>query len=77
MRAAFRVYYRPSANSHYIDLAQLEVEVVQDEAEIELGGKRVRCVIEGVGLSPDQLTRATPTLYLQQKEEERQTGSKP
>jgi hypothetical protein len=77
MRGAFRVYYSPTANTHYIDLAKLDVEVVEDEAEIELGGERVRCVIEGVGLSPDQLTGATPTLYLQRKEEERPTGSKP
>jgi hypothetical protein len=76
MRAAFRVYYSPSANTHFIDLAKLEVEVVQDEAEFELGGQRVRCVIAGVGLSPDKLERAMPTLYLQRKEAEQRISHK-
>jgi hypothetical protein len=76
MRLAFRVYYSPSANTHYIDLAKLEVEIVNDEAEIELAGERVRCVIEGVGLAPDQISRATPSLYLQRKEERRHTGNR-
>jgi hypothetical protein len=76
MRLGFRVYYSPSATTHYIDLADLEVEIVNDEAEIELGGQRVRCIIEGVGLAPDHVARATPTLYLQRKEDKRHAGSR-
>ena len=69
-RRAFRVYYSSTAFAHYLDLAKQEVEIVGDEAELELDGQRVTCRIEGIGgLAPYQHARTMPTLYLQRKEE--------
>lgn len=77
-RRAFRVYYSSSAFTHYLDLARQEVEIVGDEAELELDGQRVRCRIEGVGeWAPDQSARIMPTLYLQRKQTERHSKRRP
>jgi hypothetical protein len=77
-RRAFRVYYSSNAFAHYLDLAKQDVEIAGDEAELELDGQRVRCLIEGIGgLAPDQHARTMPTLYLQQKQEERRSKEKP
>jgi hypothetical protein len=76
-RGAFRVYYSPTAFTHYLDLAKQKVEITGDEAELELDGQRVRCLIEGVGgWVPDQRTRTMPTLYLQRKQEDRHSTNK-
>jgi hypothetical protein len=70
VRRTFHVYYCSSAIMHYLDLATQEVEIAGDEAEIELDGQRVRCLIQGVGgLAPDQPPHTTLALYLQRKEE--------
>jgi hypothetical protein len=76
-RRAFRVYDSSSAFTHYFDLAKQEVEIAGDEAELELDGQRVRCLIEGVGeWAPDQHAQTMPTLYLQRKQEERHSKKK-
>jgi hypothetical protein len=76
-RRAFRVYYSSNAFTHYLDLAKQEVEITGDEAELELDGQRVRCLIEGIGeWAPDQYVRIMPTLYLQRKQEERHSKKK-
>jgi hypothetical protein len=77
-RRAFRVYYSSSAFTHYLDLAKQKVEIVGDEAELQLDGQRVRCRIEGIGeWAADEYARIMPTLYLQRKQAERHSKKKP
>jgi len=44
----YHVYYRSNATDHYIYLAKQSVEIVRNEARIELNGQLTRCIVEDV-----------------------------
>jgi hypothetical protein len=64
----YRVFYRTSATTHYIDLAKQTVEIAGNEARIVVNGQLTRCVVEDVErAAAGSQTRAVSNLYLRRK----------
>jgi hypothetical protein len=65
---AYHVYYRSNASGHYIYLAKQTVEIVGNEARIELNGQLTRCIVEDVErVASDRHVLAGCNLYLRRK----------